>query len=82
MRQREKCSSNESYLKEHPDHEEGVKKLRLLIEEQVREGGREGERVSEERCVNVYLSHNMIATCSPSLPSTLTPPPYTDPHPG
>lgn len=32
---------NESYLKEHPDHEEGVKKLRLLIEEQVREGGKE-----------------------------------------
>ena len=41
MRRGEKCSSNESYLKEHPDHEEGVKKLRLLIEEQVREGGKE-----------------------------------------
>ena len=38
---------NESYLKEHPDHEEGVKKLRLLIEEQVREGVRERERERE-----------------------------------
>ena len=42
----------ESYLKEHPDHEEGVRKLRLLIEEQVREGARGGK----EREVDVRFT--------------------------
>ena len=34
----DKIFFNADYVKVHPDHEEGVKRLRQLIEEQVREG--------------------------------------------
>ena len=37
---------NESYLKEHPDHGEGVRKLRLLIEEHLVYGAVETKLIS------------------------------------